>query len=193
MVQESQRFFGCVCLCLSLVISRSMSHKSSVSGMGGAVQAIRLMNQKQLLLVMVGVNTILSFGKDCVKLAWEFTGSHGRSNGISNIWRNLKWLKRQENCVHTEVLCILESQFWKVRAGVSGCLTFENIWHDWNYKNANNFLGFSTPKKYSYQIPLYFRAAGKINVFISNWSKPFAHWSKMTVSTRDRLHNSSFF
>ncbi len=41
-----------------------------------------------------------------------------------------------------EVLYILESQFWKVRVGVSWLVTFKNIWHDWNYKNANNFLGF---------------------------------------------------
>ncbi len=37
-------------------------------------------------------------------------------------------------------------------------------------------------------------AAGKRNDFISNQGKPFAHWSEMTVSTRERLHNSpSFF
>ncbi len=79
-VQESQKYFGCVHLCLSLATSRSMSHKSSVSGMGGAVRAIRLINQKRLLLVMVGINIILSFGKDYVKLAWKFTGKPGREN-----------------------------------------------------------------------------------------------------------------
>jgi hypothetical protein len=36
-------------------------------------------------------------------------------------------------------------------------------------------------------------AAGKRHDFISNQGKVFAHWSGMTVSTRDRLHNSSFF
>jgi hypothetical protein len=37
-------------------------------------------------------------------------------------------------------------------------------------------------------------AAGKNDhVIISNQGKPFANWSKMTGSTRDRLHNSSFF
>ncbi len=36
-------------------------------------------------------------------------------------------------------------------------------------------------------------AAGKKHDFISNQHKAFAHWSGMTVSTRDRLHNSSFF
>jgi hypothetical protein len=74
MVPESQKFFGNVRLCLSLATSRSMSHNSSVSGMGGPVPAIRLINQKQLLLVMVGINITLSFGKKYVKLAWEFTG-----------------------------------------------------------------------------------------------------------------------
>jgi hypothetical protein len=33
----------------------------------------------------------------------------------------------------------------------------------------------------------------KRHVFISNQNKPFAHRSNMTVSTRDRLHNSSFY
>ncbi len=36
-------------------------------------------------------------------------------------------------------------------------------------------------------------AAGKWHDIISNQGKAFAHWSGMTVSTRDRLHNSSFF
>jgi hypothetical protein len=35
--------------------------------------------------------------------------------------------------------------------------------------------------------------AGKRHDFISNQGKAFAHWSGMTLSTRDRLHNSSFF
>ncbi len=37
--------------------SRSMSHKSSVSGMGGAVLAIWVINEKKLLLILVGTNT----------------------------------------------------------------------------------------------------------------------------------------
>ncbi len=36
-------------------------------------------------------------------------------------------------------------------------------------------------------------AARERHDFISNWGKQFPHWSGMTVSTRDRLHNSSFF
>jgi hypothetical protein len=35
--------------------------------------------------------------------------------------------------------------------------------------------------------------AGKRHDFISNQGKAFAHWSGMTVSTRNRLHNSIFF
>jgi hypothetical protein len=58
--------------------------------MGGPVQAIRLINQKRLLLVMVGINIILSVGNDYVKLTWEFTGSHGGRIEISYIGRNLK-------------------------------------------------------------------------------------------------------
>jgi hypothetical protein len=54
-----------------------MSHKSSVYGMGGAVWAIRVINEKLLLLILVGINIILSFGKVYVKLAWEFNGKPG--------------------------------------------------------------------------------------------------------------------
>ncbi len=57
-----------------------MSHKSSISGMGEPVQAIRVINEKQLLLIMVGINIIFSFGKEYVKLAWEFKGKPGQEN-----------------------------------------------------------------------------------------------------------------
>jgi hypothetical protein len=57
-----------------------MSHKSGVSGMGGPVRAIRVINEKQLLVVVVDINIILSFGKEYVKLAWEYTGKPGREN-----------------------------------------------------------------------------------------------------------------
>ena len=55
-----------------------MSHASSVSGMGGAVWAIRVINEKLLLLILVGINIIFSCGKEYVKLAWEYTGKPGR-------------------------------------------------------------------------------------------------------------------
>ncbi len=60
-----------------------MSHrvyKNCVSGMGGSVQAIRLINQKRLLLVMVGINIILSVGNEYVKFTWEFTGKPWQEN-----------------------------------------------------------------------------------------------------------------
>jgi hypothetical protein len=47
--------------------SRYVSHESSISGMGEPVQAIRVINEKQLLLIMVGINIMLSYGKEYVK------------------------------------------------------------------------------------------------------------------------------
>jgi hypothetical protein len=49
-------------------------YKNFVSGVGGPVQAIQLINQKQLLLIMVGINIILSVGNEYVKLTLELTG-----------------------------------------------------------------------------------------------------------------------
>ncbi len=49
-----------------------MSHNSSISGMGEPVQAIRVINEKLLLQIMVGNNIILSCGREYVKVAWEF-------------------------------------------------------------------------------------------------------------------------
>jgi hypothetical protein len=74
--------------------------------------------------------------------------------------------------------------------GVSGFPTFKNIWHDLNYKNANNFLGLKLPNNMHIEIlSISEVAAGKkCHVIISNQGKPFAHCSKMTGSTRDRLH-----
>jgi hypothetical protein len=57
-----------------------MSHNSSISGMGEPVQAIRVINEKQLLLIMVGINIMLSCWKEYVKLAWEFNCKPGREN-----------------------------------------------------------------------------------------------------------------
>ena len=57
-----------------------MSHKSSISGMGEPVQAIRVINEKRLLRIMVGINIILSCGKEYVKFAWEFICKLGHEN-----------------------------------------------------------------------------------------------------------------
>jgi hypothetical protein len=57
-----------------------MSHNSSISGLREPVQAIREINEKGLLLIKVGINIILSCGKEYVKLAWEFICKPGREN-----------------------------------------------------------------------------------------------------------------
>ncbi len=44
------------------------------------MQAIRLINEKQLLLVMVEINIILSVENEYVKLTWEFTGKPWQEN-----------------------------------------------------------------------------------------------------------------
>jgi hypothetical protein len=59
---------------------RSMSHNRSISGMGEPVPAIRVINEKQMLLIMVGINIMLNCGKEYVKLAWEFICKPGREN-----------------------------------------------------------------------------------------------------------------
>jgi hypothetical protein len=46
-----------------------MSHKSSVSGMGGPVRAIRVINEKRLLLILVGINIILHFWERICKVS----------------------------------------------------------------------------------------------------------------------------
>jgi hypothetical protein len=48
--------------------------------MGEPVPAIRVINDKRSLLIMVGINIILSCGKEYVKLAWEFICKPGREN-----------------------------------------------------------------------------------------------------------------
>jgi hypothetical protein len=77
-----------------------MSHNSSISGMGEPVQAIRLINKKQLLQIMVGINIILSFGKKYVKFAWEFTGKPGQDN-----WDFLQ-VKKIEMTQKTKQYCL---------------------------------------------------------------------------------------
>ncbi len=49
-----------------------MSHNSSIYGMGEPVPAIRVINEKKMLLITIGINVMLSCGKECVKLVWEF-------------------------------------------------------------------------------------------------------------------------
>ncbi len=62
-----------------------MLHNSSISGMGEPVQAIIVIDEKQMLLITVGINTILSCRKEYVKLEWEFFCKPG--------WENLDFLQ----------------------------------------------------------------------------------------------------
>ncbi len=57
-----------------------MSHNSSISGMGEPVPAIRMTNEKQMLLITVGISITLSCGKEYIKLAWDFICKPGREN-----------------------------------------------------------------------------------------------------------------
>ncbi len=57
-----------------------MSHNSSIFGMGEPVQAIRVINEKRLLLIMVGINMMLGCGNEYVKLAWKFICKPGRED-----------------------------------------------------------------------------------------------------------------
>ena len=63
------------------------------------MRAIRLINQKQLLLVMMRINIILSVGNEYVKLAWEFTGKPWREN------RDFLHFKKIEMTQKTRKLC----------------------------------------------------------------------------------------
>jgi hypothetical protein len=48
--------------------------------MGEPVQAIRVINEKRLLLIMVGINILLSFGKEYVLVSlgsWKSQKMHG--------------------------------------------------------------------------------------------------------------------
>ncbi len=85
-----------------------MSHNSNTSGMGEPVPAIRVINEKRMFLIMVGLNIMLSCGKEYVKLAWGFICKPG--------WENLDFLQvkkcemtgKTKNIICIEVLCILK-------------------------------------------------------------------------------------
>ncbi len=118
--------------------------------MGEPVQAIRVINEKQSLLIMVGINIILSFGKEYVKLAWEFSRKPGRED------LDFLQLKKIEMTQKTKKYCTYTSPLYPGKTLVKskgGSIRFSDIQKkndDLNYKNANNFLGFKLPKKYAY-------------------------------------------
>ncbi len=85
-----------------------MSHNSSISGMREPVQAIRVINEKRLLQIMVGIYIMLSCGKEYVKLAWEFICKPGREN------LNILQVKKSEMTGKTKILYVLKSSVsWK--------------------------------------------------------------------------------
>ena len=85
-----------------------MSHNSSISGMGEPVQAIRVINEKRLLLIMVGITIIFSFGKEYVEFVWEFTGKPGQENLDFLQVKKSEMTGKTKNIICIEVLCILE-------------------------------------------------------------------------------------
>jgi hypothetical protein len=87
---------------------RPMSHNSSIFGMGEPVQAIKVINAKRLLQIMVGINIILSCGKEYVKLAWEFICKPWRENLDFLQVKKSEMTGKTKNIVCIEVLCIME-------------------------------------------------------------------------------------
>jgi hypothetical protein len=85
-----------------------MPHNSSISGMGEPVPAIRVINEKRMLLIMVGINILLSCGKEYVKLAWEFICMPGRENLDFLQMKKSEMTGKTKNIICIEVLCILE-------------------------------------------------------------------------------------
>ncbi len=85
-----------------------MSYNSSISGMKEPVPAIRVINEKQMLQIMVGINIILSCGKEHVKLAWKFICKQGRENLNFLQVKKSEMTGKTKNIVCIEVLCILE-------------------------------------------------------------------------------------
>ncbi len=72
------------------------------------MQAIRVINEKRLLLIMEGINLILSCGKEYVKFAWEFGCKPGQENSDFLHLKKIEMTQKTKNIVYIEVLCILE-------------------------------------------------------------------------------------
>ncbi len=77
-----------------------MSQNSSISGMGEPVLAKRVITEKQMLLITVGIIIMLSCGKEFVKLAWEFICKPGREN------LDLLQVKKSEMTGKTKKYCM---------------------------------------------------------------------------------------
>ncbi len=94
---------------------------------------------------------------------------------------------KTKSIVHIEDLCVLKKHWWKVRVGVSG------FWHSKIF-DMTSITRIQTISLVILNFSAYQKSLlEKSHVVILNQGKPFTHWSKMTGSTRDRLHNSSCF
>ncbi len=85
-----------------------LPESGSISGMGEPVPAKRVINEKQMLLIMVATNIMLSCGKEYVKLVWEFICKPGRENLDFLQVKKSKMTGKTKKNVCIEVLCILE-------------------------------------------------------------------------------------
>ena len=81
-----------------------MSHNSSISGMGEPVPAIRVINEKWMFLITVGINIMLSCGKEYVKLAWEIICKPGQEN-LDFLQVKKKWIDWKDK----KILYVLKS------------------------------------------------------------------------------------
>jgi hypothetical protein len=85
-----------------------MSHNSTISGMEEPVQAIRVIDEKQMLPILVGSIIILSCGNEYEQFAWEFICKPGRENLDFLQMKKSEMTGKTKNIVCIEVLCILE-------------------------------------------------------------------------------------
>ncbi len=76
--------------------------------MGEPVPAIRVINEKPMLLITRGINIMVSCGKEYVKLAWEFICKQGQENFDFLQVNKSEIAKKTKNIICIEDLCILE-------------------------------------------------------------------------------------
>ncbi len=77
-----------------------MSHNNSISGKGEPMPAIRVINEKWMLLITEGINIMLRCGKEYVKLAWEFICKPGQEN------LDFLQVKKSEMTIKTKKYCM---------------------------------------------------------------------------------------
>ncbi len=160
-----------------------MSHNSSIFGMVEPVPAIRVINEKRMLLITVWINIILSCGKEYVKLAWELICKTG--------WENLDFLqvKKSEMIGKTKKYCMYWSPLYPGKIllkSKGGSIRFSDI------QKYLTWLKLQECKQFSWfqitQMIWYLNSSVKQKLLLEKWhaiilnqGKSFAHWSKMEV------------